>query len=275
MTSAGTNVGRLSLKQTFADLRAQKQIAMMPFVAAGYPDLESTLATLPALEAAGANLIEVGFPFSDPIADGPVIAEAFVKTLAKHIRVADVFATIAKARARMSIPLVAMLSYSVVFRYGLDRFIREAKSAGFDGLILPDLPPPEAERVCATVQAGGLDTVLLIAPTTTEARRKEIARLSSGFIYYLSISGITGERDRLPADLEANLRQLKSITDRPVCVGFGINKPEHVKQLAGLADGAIVGTAFVRRMTESAAQGPAAVAKSAEEYCRQLLSLVR
>jgi tryptophan synthase alpha chain len=275
MSSAATTPVRRSLKQTFAELRAKNQIAMMPFIAAGYPDLDCTLATLPALEDAGANLIEVGFPFSDPIADGPVIAEAFVKTLANKIRVADVFATVAKARPKMSIPLVAMISYSVVYRYGLDRFVREAKAAGFDGLILPDLPPPEAEQVCASVQAGGLDTVLLVAPTTSEARRKEIAKLSSGFIYYLSISGITGERDRLPADLETNVRQLKSLTDRPVCVGFGINKPEHVKQLAGVADGAIVGSAVVRRMTAHATEGPSGVAKAAADYCRELLSSVR
>jgi tryptophan synthase alpha chain len=265
---------RLTLAQTFADLRAKKQIAMMPFLAAGYPDLEATIATIPALQNAGANLIEIGFPFSDPVADGPVIQEAFVKALAKKIRVRDVFDAIAQARATVSIPLVAMLSYSIVFRYGLDRFIADAKRAGFDGFIIPDLPPPEAEKICATIQAGGLDTILLVAPTTTPARRKEIARLSSGFIYYLSISGITGERDRLPEDLEKNIRQLKSITDVPVCVGFGINKPEHVKQLSGVADGAIVGSAFVRRATEHQSEGASGIAKASADYCRELLSQV-
>src|SRR3954451_4321858 len=174
---------RRSLKQTFEELRAKKQIAMMPFIAAGYPDLETTIATIPALEGAGANLLEIGFPFSDPIADGPVIQEAFVKALAKKIRVADVFHAISQVREKVSIPLVAMLSFTVVFRYGLERFVKEAKAAGFDGLILPDLPPPEAQRVCKTIQSGGLDTVLLVAPTTTVERRKEIAELSSGFVY--------------------------------------------------------------------------------------------
>ncbi len=266
---------RRTLKQTFEELRAKKQIAMMPFIAAGYPDIETTIATIPALERAGANLIEIGFPFSDPIADGPVIQEAFVKALARKIRVADIFRAIAEVRPRVSIPLVGMLSFTVVFRYGVERFVKDAKTAGFDGLILPDLPPPEAEKICGVVQAGGLDTILLVAPSTTVERRKEIARLSSGFIYYLSVAGITGERDRLPADLESNIRQLKSITDRPVCVGFGISKPEHVAQLAGLADGAIVGTAFVRRMTEHAAQGPEATAKACADYCCELLSKVR
>jgi tryptophan synthase alpha chain len=266
---------RLTLADTFAQLRARQQIAMMPFIAAGYPDIETTIATIPALEAAGANLIEIGFPFSDPIADGPVIQEAFVKALAKKIRVADVFAAVAQARSKCAMPFVAMLSYSVVFRYGLERFVKDAKAAGFDGLILPDLPPPEAQKVCALINAGGLETILLVAPTTSEPRRKEIARLSTGFVYYLSISGITGERAALPADLEANIRKLKSVCDRPVCVGFGINKPEHVQQLSGVADGAIVGSAFVRRMTEHAADGADGIARACAAYCRELLTKVR
>ena len=126
---------RRSLKETFEDLRAKKQIAMMPFIAAGYPDIETTVATMPALEGAGANLIEIGFPFSDPIADGPVIQEAFVQALAKKIRVADVFRAVSEVRPKVSIPLVAMLSFSVVFRYGVERFVKDAKSAGFDGLL--------------------------------------------------------------------------------------------------------------------------------------------
>src|SRR5437867_2623390 len=158
---------RLTLAKTFDQLRGKKQIAMMPFIAAGYPDIETTIATIPALEQAGANLLEIGFPFSDPIADGPVIQEAFVKALAKKIRVADVFRAIAQVRPGVSIPLVAMLSFSVVFRYGVARFVKDAKTAGFDGLILPDLPPPEADKICHAVQAGGLDTILLVAPTTS------------------------------------------------------------------------------------------------------------
>jgi tryptophan synthase alpha chain len=263
------------IAQTFAQLRDRRQIALMPFIAAGFPDLQTTRALLPALERAGANLIEVGFPFSDPIADGPVIQEAFTDALKNQLQVSQVFQTVKEVRRSMSIPLVAMISYSVVFRYGLDRFIAGAKSSGFDGLILPDLPPPEAQRVCEKVQAGGLDTVLLVAPTTTRERRAEIVNLCSGFVYYLSISGITGERDRLPQDLETNVKQLKSITDRPVCVGFGINKAEQVKQLAGLADGAIVGTAFVRRVREHLTEGPKRIADAVEAYCKELLSMVR
>jgi tryptophan synthase alpha chain len=274
-TATGAVPPRVSIAETFALLRQRKQIALMPFVAAGFPDVATTRAVLPALEQAGASLIEVGFPFSDPIADGPVIQEAFTDALKHNIRVADVFACVADVRPRMSIPMVGMLSYSIVHRYGLERFVRDAKAAGLDGLILPDLPPPEAQRVCDVVRAGGLDTVLLIAPTTAPHRRKEIMDLCSGFVYYLSISGITGERDRLPADLEQNIRELKGLSDRPVCVGFGIHRAEHVAQLAGLADGAIVGTAVVRRMKEHLTEGPERIAAAVGDYCRELLSKAR
>lgn len=265
----------LSIPQTFESLRNKRQIALMPFIPAGYPDLETTAASLQAIEQAGASIIEVGIPFSDPIADGPVIQAAFTETLKNKLKLSDVFKTIGSVRPKVSIPLVAMVSYSIVFRYGLARFLTNAKMAGFDGLILPDLPPPEAQSVCSQVRAAGLETTLLVAPTTAPERRKEIAELSSGFIYYLSISGITGERKALPADLSAKVKELRQSAGKPVCVGFGVSQAEHVKQLSDIADGAIVGSGVVRRMKETAGQGPLAVAKSVGAYCRELLSLVR
>lgn len=269
-----TAVGRKSIPQTFAELKARGRISLMPFISAGYPDLETTVACLPALESGGANLIEIGIPFSDPIADGPTIQASYTAALARKIKVSDVLAAVAAARPKVSLPLVSMVSYSIVFRYGLERFVAQTKEAGFDGLILPDLPPPEAQRICERVRAGGLETILLVAPTTTPQRRKQIAELSSGFIYYLSVSGITGERDQLPADLASNVRDLKQLTERPVCVGFGISKPRHVAQLQGVADGAIVGSAYVKRMHDHANEGPDAVAKVVEAYTRELLSEV-
>jgi tryptophan synthase alpha chain len=255
---------------TFENLRKQNRIAFMPFVPAGYPDLATTAAVLPAMEAGGANLIEIGIPFSDPIADGPTIQAAFTQALANKLKVADVLKTVAAARANLTVPLVAMLSYSIVYRYGLDRFLADAKAAGFDGLILPDLPPPEAQKVCEKVWKAGLDTILLVAPTTTPQRRKEIAKLSSGFIYYLSVSGITGERDALPVDLSQNVAGLRELSSVPVCVGFGISKPSHVRQLQQVADGAIVGSALVKKMTERLSDGPSAIAESVKVYCRSL-----
>ena len=269
-TSSGSTQPRQSISDVFAPLRQRKQIALMPFIPAGYPDLATTEVALAAIEAAGGNLIEVGFPFSDPIADGPVVQESFTVALSKKLKIGDVFESIARVRERVSIPLVSMVSYSIVYRYGIDRFVATAKQAGFDGLILPDLPPPEAQAICDRVRTGGLDTILLVAPTTTPQRRAEIARLSSGFIYYLSVSGITGERDQLPANLEENVRQLKGLTDRPVCVGFGISKPAHVAQLRGVADGAFVGSALVKRMKGRLNDGPAAVADEAGAMTREL-----
>lgn len=263
------------IRRTFADLRAAKRMALMPFVTAGYPSLEATAAILPELEAAGASLIELGIPFSDPIADGPTIQASYTAALSNGLHLTDIFRMVKDVRPRVSIPLVAMVSYSIVFRFGLDRFLAECNTAGINGLILPDLPPPEAQSICRKVQAAGIDTILLVAPTTTPQRRKEIADLCSGFVYYLSVAGITGERKDLPPDIAQNLQNLRSLTDAPVCVGFGVSTPQHVAQLAAHADGAIVGSAVVRRITQHATETPAEIAKAVGQYCRELLSSVR
>jgi tryptophan synthase alpha chain len=164
-----------------------------------------------------------------------------------------------------------MVSYSIVFRYGVERFVTDAKAAGFDAILIPDLPPPEAQAICGKIQSAGLETVLLVAPTTTPARRAEIAKLSTGFVYYLSVSGVTGERAQLPADLPGNLAELKQLTDVPICVGFGIGTAEQVAQLSPLAEGAIVGSAIVKRMKQHLGESPAQIAAAVGEYCRNLL----
>lgn len=266
---------RPNLAARFSDLRRQKRIGLLPFIPAGYPDMATTAATLAALDNAGATAIEIGFPFSDPIADGPIIQEAFTAALAKGVKVADIFGCVEEARPRLSVPLVAMVSFSVVYRSGVERFVSAASSAGFDALIIPDLPPPEAQRICDIVHRGGLETVLLVAPTTPIDRRREIARLSSAFVYYLSLTGITGERNELPADLSSGVNQLRAVTDRPICVGFGISKPRHVAQLLGVADGAIVGSAFVRTLNAHRGQTPRQIAAACAAYARELLSQVQ
>jgi tryptophan synthase alpha chain len=260
-----------SVRKSFETVRERGGIGLIPFIPAGYPDLQSTAACLLAAQRGGATVIEVGIPFSDPIADGPTIQEAFTAALAKKLKVEEVFESVASVKDKLSTPIVSMVSYSIVFRFGVERFVRMAKQAGFSGLILPDLPPPEAQRITQMVQAGGLETILLIAPTTSPERRKQIAQLSSGFVYYLSVSGITGERDKLPADLEVNVRAIRGLTDKPVCVGFGIHRADHVAQLRGVADGAIVGTAYVRRMKSHLTEGPESLAKAVETYTRELL----
>jgi tryptophan synthase alpha chain len=260
----------VTISETFQALRAANEIALMPFVPAGYPDLETTNACILALQDAGANLIEIGFPFSDPIADGPTIQEAFAYSLERGVRVTSVIESIASIRDRVTIPLIAMLSYSIVFRYGLRKFAADLKRAGFSGLILPDLPPPEAQPVCEIIRAADVDTILLIAPTTSPARRAQIAQLCSGFVYYLSVAGITGERDDLPPDVIDNVRELKLHASVPVCVGFGIHRAQQVNSLKGIADGAIVGTAFVRRMKNHLKQSSNTIAGALGAYCREL-----
>lgn len=258
-----------SLRASLAAAAGQKRLAFLPFLPAGYPDDATFLATLRAI-APLAQAIEIGFPFSDPIADGPTIQAAFAETLRRGYKVEHVFRAVCEARKTVSTPLVAMVSHSIVFRYGIERFVADAKAAGFDALLIPDLPPPEAQAVCDKIRADGLDTVLLVAPTTSPARRQQIAGLCSGFVYYLSVSGITGERTSLPADLAENVAAVKSVASVPVCVGFGISQPAHFTQLRGIADGAIVGSAIVKRMLQHAGEPPERVAAAVVSYCRDL-----
>lgn len=260
-----------SVRQAFEALRKRGGIGLVPFIPAGYPDLKTTAACLLAAQRGGGTIIELGFPFSDPIADGPVIQESFTRALANKLTISEIFETVASIRDQLTVPLVSMVSYSIVFRFGVERFAKTAYEAGFSGLIIPDLPPPEAQLVCKTIQAAGLETILLIAPSTSPERRKEIAELCTGFIYYLSVAGITGERDALPENLTDNVRQIRELTDRPICVGFGIHRAEHLEQLRGKADGAIVGSAYVKRMTAAIPSGSDSVASAVETYTRELL----
>lgn len=267
--SRTTPTGRIV--SSIADARNAKGVALLPFVAGGFPDMATTVETLKALDQPGVGAIEVGFPFSDPIADGSVIQEAFADALAHGFHVANLFVALKAAKHDIAKPLVAMVSFSIVYRYGLERFLTDAKAAGFTGMLFPDLPPPEAQSVCEKVVAAGLETVLLVAPTTSPKRRAEIAKLCTGFVYYMSVSGITGERSSLPADLEANICQLKSLASVPVCVGFGISKREHVKQLQGIGDGAIVGSGVVRRAQAVRGDGAETIAQTIRAYCDELI----
>jgi tryptophan synthase alpha chain len=263
--------GQKSVRRAFDGLRDRGAIGLVPFIPAGYPNLATTRAAIAALDAAGATAIEVGFPFSDPVADGPTIQQAYTAALAAKITVADIFSTVAAVSPTLRAPLVGMVSYSIIYRQGSEKFFAAARAAGFSGLIIPDLPPPEAQSVCKQVAAAGLEVCLLIAPTTAASRRKEICNLCSGFVYYLSVSGITGQRADLPPDLADNLRELRTLTDKPICVGFGISRPEHVRSLRGVADGAIVGSAIVGRMHQYIGESPEKVAEVIGRYADELL----
>ncbi len=260
------------LADSIAAARKSRKLAFLPFLAGGYPDVPTFVETLKAI-APVADAVEIGFPFSDPIADGPTIQAAFADTLSRGIKVKDIFTAVAEARKQVKTPLIAMVSYSIVFRYPLSKFLEGAKACGFDAILIPDLPPPEAQAVCQTINSTGLDTVLLVAPTTSPARRRQIADLSTGFVYYLSVTGITGERETLPPELADGVKMMKSLTQVPVCVGFGISKPPHMQQVAAIADGAIVGSAIIKRMQQHAGESPAAIASAVATYCQEMTSV--
>lgn len=234
----------------FQALRAAGRTALMPFLPAGDPDLDFTSLALASLAQAGADLIEVGFPFSDPIADGPVIQASYTRALARHVKLAEIFDHLG-GRTRLAdwrTPLVAMASYSLIYRLGPARFVESAQQAGLAGVIVPDLPVEEAADLRAIARERDFKLVLLVTPTTTPERAERIVQACSGFVYVVSVVGITGERDRLPAELSGMLTRLRSLTDLPLCVGFGVSTPEQVRSLRGQAEGVIVGSAVVKRL---------------------------
>ncbi|MBI1372115.1 MAG: tryptophan synthase subunit alpha [Phycisphaera sp.] len=258
------------IEQIFADLRSADRAALMPFITAGYPDLEATAALLPAAQAAGASICELGIPFSDPIADGPVIQASMTEALRHGCHPADIFAMVRGLRDQLDLGLVAMVSYSIVFRIGVKKFVADAADAGFDGFIFPDLPLEEADAVNRVVHDAGLTSTLLIAPTTPDDRAVAIAKASSGFVYVVARTGITGERADLPEGLTARLEKLRGVTDLPIAVGFGVSKPEHVAAVTSVADAAIVGSAVVRRITDHLHEGPTKIAEHVGAFLSDL-----
>jgi tryptophan synthase alpha chain len=238
-------------------------MAFMPFITAGDPDLAMTGQLIGALAAEGVDLIEIGFPYSDPIADGPVIQASYTRALGKHLHVSEIFAAVREvsggtSRSHSAPPLVAMVAYAIIFRMGSEAFVCGARDAGFSGLIVPDLPADEARDLAALARAHGLDLIQLIAPTSTEERTRRILETASGFLYCISVAGTTGVRDRLPAELKDQLKWLKAQTELPLAVGFGISRPDQVDELRGLADGVIVGSAIVKEVAAITGQGVAA-----------------
>jgi tryptophan synthase alpha chain len=249
----------------FTRLRADGRKGFLPFLTAGDPDIATTATLLPRLPAAGADLIEVGFPFSDPIADGPVVQASYTRALNKGLKIADVFAAIRDAS--VTAPVVGMVSYSLVHRRGPEAFVAAAKNASLSGLIVPDLVADEAEEFAAVCRHADCKLILMVTPTTTPERAARIVRLCTGFVYCVSVVGITGERDRLPAELTQQLARLRTITDLPLCVGFGVSRPDHVRHLKEIADGVIVGSALVKKLEQG---GPDAMVNAVRELSAAL-----
>jgi tryptophan synthase alpha chain len=264
-----------SLAQLFSDLRQAGRKAFMPFITAGDPDLDFTADVIRELAARGCSLCEVGIPYSDPIADGPVIQASYTRALAKKIKLHDIFTMLKRVSSEVSMPLVTMVSYAIVYRHGLEKYVADAKDAGVVGAIVPDLLVEEADALATVCQAADFSLIQLVTPTTPRDRALRIARSSTGFLYYVSVTGITGERTELPPSLLENVAWLRGQTDLPICIGFGISQPEHVKLLAPVADGLIVGSALVRRIAEVSTRPRGAVLKDVGDYAASLLNVLR
>jgi tryptophan synthase alpha chain len=247
---------------------------LLPYVTAGLPDLGTTQRILHAVADLGVTAVELGIPFSDPIADGPVIQSSFTRVLDRGIRVKQILAMVKDFRRECDLPLLAMLSYSIVYRMGVERFLATAADAGIDGLIVPDLSLEEAPQVVEEIRKAGLVMPMLVSPVSSPDRRRQIASLSTGFIYYMSVTGITGERSELPPELVQNVRDLRAASGQPVVVGFGISKAEHVRRVCSVADGAIIGSALVRRIMEAEDAGakPDAIVQVAVDACRDWMT---
>ena len=257
------------LGTTFERLKAKGEKALIAYVMAGDPTLEDTETYVQQLATAGADVIELGVPFSDPIADGPVIQQAAERALRSGTTLKKILTTVRSLRTKTQVPLVLMAYYNSIFRYGEAAFCRDAVAAGVDGLIVPDMPPDEAGTIHPLAEAAGLDVIFLLAPTSTARRETAVARLSRGFIYYVSLTGITGAKLTDKADVEKKVREIRGYTKTPVAVGFGIATPDDVREVARIADGVIVGSALVKLIAEGS---HAAVSDHLSSFTRSLKS---
>jgi tryptophan synthase alpha chain len=234
--------GRIALK--FAEARGSNRSALIPFIVAGDPDLERTQRLVLELEARGADLIELGVPFSDPMADGPANQRAAARGLASGATLPAILALVAQLRKHTQIPIILFGYFNPIFRYGCERLCADANRSGVDGLLVVDLPPEEAPELATPARDQGLDLIYLLAPTTPLERSRLITSSATGFLYYVSVPGVTGARAALASDLKEKVTTLKSITDLPIGVGFGISNAEQAREVAGFADAVVVGSAI-------------------------------
>jgi tryptophan synthase alpha chain len=262
------------LAAVFAANRAAGRKALAPFVTAGDPDTATTVAVLEAIDRAGASLCELGVPYSDPIADGPVIQSSYTRALGAGITLEGMFGIAREASARVQMPILAMASYSLIFRRGIERFVADATAAGLAGFVVPDLPLEESDELDAACRTAGLALVRLVTPTTPPDRAEQIARRSTGFLYCVSVAGVTGARTELPPGLIERIEWLRTKTDVPILVGFGISGADQARAVAAVADGVIVGSALVRQVAELASQPREQLVAGVEQFIEPLATAV-
>jgi tryptophan synthase alpha chain len=234
--------GRIA--QKFAELRGRGESVLIPFIVAGDPDLEHTGMLVMEMEARGADIIELGVPFSDPMADGPANQRALARGLNSGASLSAILGLVGELRKQTQIPIILFGYFNPFFRYGCERLCADAAQAGVDGLLVVDMPPEESRELAKPARAAGVDLIYLLAPTTPLERSRAIARSASGFLYYVSVTGVTGARAQVGADVEQHVRELSTITRLPIGVGFGISTPEQARQVGAYADAVVVGSAF-------------------------------
>ena len=239
------------ITNTFKELKKAKRKALIPYIMAGDPSLEATRGFIMDLEESGADIIELGVPFSDPLADGPTIQRAAERSLESGTTLKKVIALVKEVRQHSEIPLILMTYYNPVFKFGIESFIKQAVSAGVDGVIIPDLIPDEADDFTSAAKRHKLDTIFLLAPTSTRERINKVVKASTGFIYFVSITGITGSKLSVGKSMTGTLNSIKRATKKPVAVGFGISNPQEASTVAKLADGVIIGSAIVKLIDKS------------------------
>ncbi len=239
------------IRETFKELKRKREKAFIAFLTAGDPNLKATGALVIELEKRGVDIIELGVPFSDPLADGPTIQAASERALKNKVSLKDILGLVKTLRKKVKIPLVLLTYYNPIHRYGLERFAKDAAKAGVDGVIVPDLPPEEGTELKTYMGKVDLDIIFLVAPTSSSERIKLVARNSTGFIYYVSLTGVTGARDELTESIKPTLRKIHRFTKKPIAVGFGISSPRQVKETVPFAEGVIVGSAIVKVVEEN------------------------
>ncbi len=258
------------IAETFAELRSKNRKGFIPFITAGDPDLDTTRKLIVELARVGSTLIELGIPFTDPMADGPVIQRASERALRLQFGLEDVLRVVSAARHETDIPIILFSYFNPLLQFGVERLAREARNAGIDGVLVTDMVPEEAGEFAGVLKQNELDMIFLIAPTSTDERLQLVAKRAGGFIYAVSRAGITGAREEMSAESEKLVRRMRTFSDLPIAVGFGISKPEHVADVWRYADAAVVGSAIVDRMEK--AKDSTAVVKEIGDFTASLIT---
>lgn len=258
------------ITETFSNLKQQNRTGFIPFITAGDPDLQTTRELIIELAAAGATLIELGIPFTDPMADGPVIQRASERALRHGFGIGEVLQMVAESRRLTEVPIILFSYLNPLLQFGVERLAHEGKKAGIDGVLVTDMVPEEAGEFAAILKRNDLDMIFLIAPTSTDARLRLVAEHASGFIYAVSRAGITGAREQMSAEAETLVRRMRRFSNLPLAVGFGISKPEQVADVWRYADAAVVGSAIVNEIELSE---PAAVVARVGKFARHLINV--